>query len=206
MNKLKVFIVGNGFSEYINWFPSKQVFHMHEADLILLAGGPDNNPDMYGDQWHPTTSVDEARDIWEDKACKEGIKMGIPLIGVCKGAQLMSIQAGGRLVQHQWNPGMHSMQTYDGQELVVTSTHHQAQYPFNLAEDEYKILGWTENMCKYHEDGNQQEMNPPVECEIVFYPKINALGVQLHPEYLEYDHPTNKWMRNLLEKFINKKL
>ena|SRR5690606_23968879 len=123
--------------------------------------------------------------------------------------------AGGKLVQHQNNPGTHLMITSEGKVLMVSSTHHQAQYPFNLPENQYKILGWTDNMLQFHEGGNKEEMNPPVECEVVYYPEIDALGIQPHPEFLydEYhDKPyegyeeTIEWFRETLDKFLNNKL
>lgn len=107
------------------------------------------------------------------------------------------------LVQNQYNGGSHDMKTIDGKTLRVSSTHHQAQYPFNMEEGSYKILGWTENLSPYHEGGEQEELNPPKECEVVEYTKTKDLGIQLHPEYLPYGHETNVWLRSVLNKFMN---
>jgi hypothetical protein len=114
---------------------------------------------------------------------------------------------GGLLVQHQNNPSyMHEIKTYDGHTLDISSTHHQAAFPYNLPKDKYKILGWTDNMLPFHEGGNREEMNPEKECEIVYYPKGNCLGIQGHPEALDLKHPTIAYLRDLLNKFLSNQL
>ena len=113
----------------------------------------------------------------------------------------------GLLVQHQNNPSFyHKIKTYDGKELEMTSTHHQAAFPFNLPKENYKILGWTENMLDFHQDGNQQEMHPEKECEVVYYPKTNCLGIQPHPEMMKIESEGVRWCQNLLLKFANNEL
>jgi hypothetical protein len=75
-----------------------------------------------------------------------------------------------------------------------------------LSEEEYKILGWTENICGYHKSGNNTELNPEKEVEICFYPKIKALAIQPHPEYMSIDSPGVVWLKELLQKFMNDEL
>lgn len=98
------------------------------------------------------------------------------------------------------------MITFDGKELIVTSSHHQAAFPFNLPEKDYKILGWTNNLSSFHEDGNMKEMNPPVEVEAIYFPKTQCLGLQFHPEWQLNDTKTIEWCRNLLNSLINNQL
>lgn len=116
------------------------------------------------------------------------------------------MQLNGMLVQNQPNPGGHMMKTFDGKDLRVTSTHHQAMYPFNMDSEDYKILGWTEGMLEFHVGGNDEELNPPKECEIVYYPKTRCLAIQSHPESMAFDHPTNIWLRDIFDKFMNQTL
>lgn len=90
---------------------------------------------------------------------------------------------GGKLVQHQDNPlFIHNIKTYTDEDMLITSTHHQAAYPYNLKKDEYKILGWTTDISKFHQDGNQKELPLDKEVEIVYYPKTRCLGIQGHPK------------------------
>lgn len=95
---------------------------------------------------------------------------------------MTALQPKGKLIQDQPNPEYtHKIKTFDGKELVITSTHHQAMYPFDMDKKDYKIIAWTEGMLKHHEGGNKEELNPEKECEIVYYPSTNCLGIQGHP-------------------------
>lgn len=110
----------------------------------------------------------------------------------------------GRLVQHQQNPSwLHEIKTYDEKTIEITSTHHQAAYPFDLPAERYRVLGWTTGISKFHEDGNREEMNPPVECENVYYPETRCLGIQGHPEMMKSSHPTLPYLRLLLNKHLS---
>lgn len=181
---LKVFHVQPWSANYSNWMNNVElVDRMKDADLVLFAGGEDVSPSIYGASKHHTTFTNKDRDAEETKAYNLALELSKPMIGICRGSQLLTaLQEGGMLVQDQPNPSnMHDIHTYDGKKLRISSTHHQAMYPFNMKEGSYKIIGWTENLLKYHKDGDDKELNPPKECEIVYYPKNRCLGIQGHP-------------------------
>lgn len=206
-NKIKIFHAQD-WTYYSKWLDKVEyVDKLEEADLIFFEGGSDVTPKMYGQPKHRTTQNDEGRDIQEKEMYLTAQKLGIPCIGVCRGSQfLTAMQVGGMLVQDQPNPGNHLMTTFDGQELRVTSTHHQAMYPYNMDKDDYKILGWTENMLAFHKGGNDEELAPEKECEIVYYPKTNCLAIQEHPEMMGFESETNIWLRGIFTKFMKKQL
>jgi putative glutamine amidotransferase len=204
--KRKIFIVGNAIN-YMNWMQGELVNTIEQANLIVFTGGEDVYPELYGEKIHPTTSYNKKRDYFEKDYFELAQKLKIPCIGICRGNQFLTVMSGGKLVQHQENPYyIHKITTFDNEILEITSTHHQAAYPFNLPEEDYKILGWTNNISNYHKGGNDEELNPKVECEIMYYPKTNCLGIQGHPEHLELKHPTIDYLRRLLNKFLENKL
>jgi len=99
----------------------------------------------------------------------------------------------------------------DGRTIRVTSSHHQAQLPYNLPEEEYTILGWTENLLPFHKDGDNNEVNPEKECEDVIYHKADNLGIQSHPEWCYPPSSPSEivmidYYQILLDKFLNKEL
>jgi len=196
--KIKVFVVGNSIG-YANWIPNRElVSTMEECDLVLFTGGEDVNPKYYNQPAHQTTSFNNARDIKEIKAFNEAKSLNKHILGICRGAQLACGLIGGKLVQHMENNDYtHLIKTSTGEEITVTSLHHQAQYPFDLPESDYKILGWSENESRYHFDGYNKEMNPPKECEIVYYPKIKCLGIQSHPEMCYPPH--RLWEKTMID-------
>lgn len=68
---------------------------------LLLAGGADVDPSLYGRPvGSRTTVVHPGRDAWEIHLLEAAMPIGIPVLGVCRGAQVLNIAAGGSLVQH----------------------------------------------------------------------------------------------------------
>jgi gamma-glutamyl-gamma-aminobutyrate hydrolase PuuD len=70
-------------------------------DAVVLAGGPDVGPDRYGAAPHPRTGQPRPeRDAAELAALHRALERGIPVLGVCRGAQILNVGLGGTLVQH----------------------------------------------------------------------------------------------------------
>jgi putative glutamine amidotransferase len=70
-------------------------------DGLLLPGGPDLNPELYGQEPHEmTVEPDYDRDIWETMITKFALIDGVPLLGICRGMQLLNVTLGGTLWQH----------------------------------------------------------------------------------------------------------
>jgi gamma-glutamyl-gamma-aminobutyrate hydrolase PuuD len=70
-------------------------------DAVVLAGGPDVGPDRYGAEPHPRTGAPRPdRDAAELAVLHRALERGIPVLGVCRGAQVLNVGLGGTLVQH----------------------------------------------------------------------------------------------------------
>ncbi|HUJ07767.1 MAG TPA: gamma-glutamyl-gamma-aminobutyrate hydrolase family protein [Streptosporangiaceae bacterium] len=70
-------------------------------DGLIISGGPDLEPGRYGQQPGPrTTVVRPERDEAEIALFGDVIAAGLPLLGICRGMQLMNVALGGTLVQH----------------------------------------------------------------------------------------------------------
>ncbi len=204
----KIYVVGgyhDGTNYYSNWMQGELVKSIKEADLIVFTGGEDISPILYNEKKHPKTYNNFHRDDNEIEDYKEAVNLGKKIVCICRGSQLACVLNGGKLIQHQENPSyFHTINTYDNKVITVTSTHHQAQYPFNLSKDEYHILGWTKDISSFHEGADCVEMNPPVECEIVYYPKTQSLAIQGHIEDLNTDFPQDViYFQELLDKFMD---
>lgn len=206
--KLKVYLV-QGWTEYARWLSNIEIVKkVEDADIVIFEGGEDVHPSMYGERaHHPQTAPNLSRDLEELRIYKRAVRLGKHIIGICRGAQFIcAMQNRGRLVQHQQNQYTHKIKTFDGKELEINSTHHQAQYPYEMDKEDYKILGWSENISMFHQDGDQRELAPERECEIVHYPKVKGLGIQHHPEMLGVHSDSNIWLRNIVNEFVNNKL
>lgn len=70
-------------------------------DGLVIAGGADVDPARYGGEPHErTTEWREDRDAWELALLDAAAAAGLPVLGVCRGMQVMAVHAGGTLEQH----------------------------------------------------------------------------------------------------------
>jgi putative glutamine amidotransferase len=70
-------------------------------DGLMLAGGADIDPSSYAQEAHPETvdTVPE-RDVFEIALTRAAIERDMPVLGICRGMQLINVACGGTLVQH----------------------------------------------------------------------------------------------------------
>jgi gamma-glutamyl-gamma-aminobutyrate hydrolase PuuD len=70
-------------------------------DGLVLTGGPDLNPTLYGQERHPETmTIHEERDRGELSLLAAAESRDMPLLGICRGMQLLNVARGGDLHQH----------------------------------------------------------------------------------------------------------
>jgi putative glutamine amidotransferase len=125
-------------------FPEGAAEVVAALDGLILAGGADLDPALYGAEPDPrTTGVRPGRDSGEVALLRAAVDADLPTLGICRGMQLMSVLAGGTLVQHLESgahrgadPGVytrHPVSTVAGTRLAgilgpvteVPSYHHQ---------------------------------------------------------------------------------
>ena len=70
-------------------------------DALVIAGGADISPSRYGQEAEPETQpTEELRDNLEDLLLQEARSQKLPILGVCRGAQMLNVHLGGTLHQH----------------------------------------------------------------------------------------------------------
>jgi putative glutamine amidotransferase len=73
---------------------------LKEVDGLLLTGGGDVDPVFYGEERHPATEdAEPGRDEFEIDLARRALADDIPLLAICRGAQVLNVAAGGTLVQ-----------------------------------------------------------------------------------------------------------
>jgi putative glutamine amidotransferase len=70
-------------------------------DGLMLAGGADIDPSFYGAERHAeTVDTVPARDAFEIALLRAAVERGMPVLGICRGMQLINVAKGGTLLQH----------------------------------------------------------------------------------------------------------
>ena len=69
-------------------------------DGLVLSGGADLDPSLYGATLEPQTVTRPDRDAAEMSLLGHALAMDLPILGVCRGLQLLAVAAGGKLDQH----------------------------------------------------------------------------------------------------------
>jgi putative glutamine amidotransferase len=159
-------------------------------DGLLLAGGADVDPELYGAARAPQTqnSVRE-RDDFEIAVTRRALERDIPFLGICRGMQLLNVARGGTLIQdlptylgHQEHcrvpgsfasadhpvhlaPSSRAAQAAGEQHHTTLSHHHQA---IDRLGEDLVVTGWAD----------LDELPEAIELP----DKRFALGVQWHPE------------------------
>ena len=91
-------------------------------DGLVISGGADVDPGRYGAEPHPRTAGWRAdRDAWELALLDAADAVGLPVLGVCRGMQLMAVHAGGSLDQHTPDLVGHEEHSPGGDTFGTTS-------------------------------------------------------------------------------------
>lgn len=147
---------------------------------LLLPGGGDVEPALYGQENRGSRDIDETLDRAQLAMLGAFLAAGKPVLGICKGCQLLNIHFGGSLIQHlsvsdthAWNEGdrVHGCRSFPGsvverlygREFSVNSLHHQA----------LGAIGQGLRVTACAPDG---------VVESIEHEALPILGVQWHPE------------------------
>lgn len=184
---MKKIYVTVGSKQDISWLGEEyeETNSIDESDFVLFTGGADISPEIYGDKRNPKTYFNYSRDEYEIGVFRRARNLNKPMIGICRGAQLLCALNGGKLWQDVYHPGHHTIKTKYGTELTCNSLHHQMLNLDNLNKDEYDLIAWAPNISKVKETGSSRIFTDDSykEPEMVYFNKTNTFVMQYHPEY-----------------------
>lgn len=175
-----------------------------DLDLLILWGGADISTSYYNQKpnYRSGSDVPSHRDTVEWRVLQLATEFEIPILGVCRGAQLACCFAGGSLWQHvDHHEGMnHKLVLPDGKKLITNSYHHQLMIP----PKESVVIATSDivrSPVKVGNGGSITATDP--EPEVVYFPSINCLGIQGHPEWVPYDNELNVYTREWIKEYLN---
>lgn len=179
-------------------------WNVDDFDGLLLPGGVDVHPGRYGQENEACGTIDEALDEIQFRIADAFVKAGKPVMGICRGHQLLNVYFGGTLIQdlenadhHKWTPEgdrVHDTAAEEGSFLegiygtafAVNSAHHQA----------VDAVGEGLRVIQHSDDGVIEAMHHEV---------LPVISVQWHPERMCFDHARSDTVdgSKVLQYFLN---
>lgn len=211
---------GSKIQNYIDWLKSfsknVEILNLHhlankaedllKCNSLLLPGGVDIHPQNYNQEnigLSKVTDVSEVRDKFERELIEVALKNNLPILGICRGFQIVNVHLGGTLIQHLDNHSnsnsgedlVHKVKVKTDSELfrivnaeegLVNSSHHQA---IDKISDDLIATA-------YSEDGIVEALEWKDKSN-----KSPLLLVQWHPERMK-DKNKNPFSKEILRWFI----
>lgn len=170
-----------------------------ELDGLLLPGGWDVDPSFYGERRDEKVGdTDLELDETELTLFRQARERKIPVLGICRGQQVINVAMGGSLVQH--------LEDHDARALGRSHLAHTIEVDPSselgkaAGEDEIHVNSLHHQAIKRLADGLQQSARG-VDGTVEGVESDDGLivAVQCHPEELTGDLP---WARKLFERFV----
>ncbi len=154
------------------------------CDALILPGGGDITPAFFGENNTASKNIDTELDILQFQALDYALKHSMPVLGICKGMQVINVALGGTVTQHLPTAEHHQYKNGDqyhtaealpgsclhdlyGARATINSAHHQG---IGKLGENLRVIQW----CPL--DG----------CvEAVMHRTLPVLGLQWHPERLD---------------------
>jgi putative glutamine amidotransferase len=176
-----------------------------DIDGLCLSGGPDISPERYGesDPAHLAKEPDLERDQLEFEAFEDAMRREIPVLGICRGFQVVNVALGGTLVLHvdhhePENPDSVRLHhdvaiapssklgaASGGKPLAVNSRHHQAVTAKELAPSLRATASVGELIEAFESDEHRW-----------------VVGVQWHPERIGKDRGMSPEVEGVFDAFV----
>ena len=166
---------------------------LRRFDGVCLPGGPDVDPRRYGaGEVHAEVgSVDADHDALDLAVARSAVELGLPLLGICRGHQVLNVALGGTLVQHIDDHRFvhHAVELTPG-SLVAAAVGHEVPVGHSVHHQAIDRLGAGLVVTGRADDGT---------IEAVELPGRWVVGVQWHPEDTAAEDPDQQ---RLFDAFV----
>ena len=166
---------------------------LRHFDGVCLPGGPDVDPARYGaGEVHAAVgAVDADHDALDLAVARTAVELGMPVLGICRGHQVLNVALGGTLVQHiEDHRFVHHAVALAPDSLAAAAVGHEAPVGHSVHHQAIDRLGAGLVVTGRADDGT---------IEAVELPGRWVVGVQWHPEDTAADDPDQQ---RLFDAFV----
>lgn len=180
-------------------------FHQHKKDRfdgIIIGGGSDIDPGLYGGDDDGASQLDPQRDAFEIEIIEHALQTNLPILGICRGAQLINVVLGGSLysdirdlrsrTSNRRTPFPRKTASLEADSILTTLTNRQQLRINSLHHQAIEKTGRHLRVIARDLDDFVQAVE---STEHRF-----LLGTQWHPEYLSYMKAHRMIFRHLVEE------
>lgn len=200
--------------------PTDVTIPIDSLDGVVLSGGPDVHPCYYGEEiQYPSVHVSKERDEFELEVIRQALSRNLPVLGICRGIQILNVAGGGTLFQD-------ILSDVKGEKLEDAHASYlncdkdgekrSLRHPVELAKLPSKlrnILGGADIETNSRHHQAIKEIAP--EFEVTAYSADNiveameskrypwVVGIQWHPESKEVHHNFRSIFKAFVEAAID---
>ena len=208
-------ILSKASDNYVNWIENENTIILDAyrisntdsilalADGIIITGGEDINPLFYNDTLNLKVcgNIDYRRDTLEKKLFDYAFENKIPLIGVCRGMQMINVASGGSLYGDIPSEiGTEVIHRNNGEVMHEITLIESCPLIFPEGQDTFMVNSWHHQGLKNIPDRinvvarSFDDLPEAIYIDEKIHPFM--IAVQFHPERLDSDNPIRKRMRN----------
>lgn len=195
-------VAAGGVPVILPSIPGSAAAMLARLDGVLFSGGADIDPARFGaTDVHPTTyGIDHRRDAFELEMTEQAVAAGVPVLGICRGIQLINVALGGTLIQDVGSESRPDS-TVAHRQHEIGLAHHEVGHAATLADHPRirAVYGSaTVGVNSFHHQALDR-VAPSLEAvawspdglveAVVGAGDAFVLGVQWHPELMFRAHP-----------------
>lgn len=175
------------------------------CDGVIITGGADVNPMLYGEVWHQTQGeADGARDAFDLQLIKSAFEKEIPIFGICRGCQIINVAFGGSLYQDNTEAGAHvgvhrqnNRKAYPSHTIQIE----EGSFLFDVCGKTYPVNSFHHQSVKKVGDGLKVVATAPDGIvEAIQHESKFVWACQFHPEMM---HKQDAKMQGIFNHFVN---
>lgn len=221
----------SGYEQYKKWILSNDstiiIYDLYELSLdsaekimnivdgLIISGGPDVNPSLYGEDSmaYICQTPDKYRDSLEYLSIKNAYDNNLPILGICRGQQILNVYFGGSLINdipsQIGNKIIHSSDSIKANHFIIINNNTNL---YKLVKKDSIIVNSSHHQAIKHIADrfiiNAKSADGIIE-SISLKPEINYpnffLGVQFHPEHMHKTDISKAIANEFIKSLNNKK-